>query len=780
MNGKKFLAGVAAAALLALGPAVSAAAPADYGPVTGSAVATQDPPGSCPGRPGTIPFTAMVRILGGQLQITDPGGNASGPIAPDGTGHLSSPQGETYDILSSAGGGLMLEEVNGGCRFRTVISFVQPFPSLATATSPAPTPAPTTTTTTTTTLSPATNIPTTGPGVPNASGSSLTWLWVVLVVAGGLVIVGAWILGRGPVVIAVAHDCGDELRRWQQLQAICDESRAAAARAADEAKAARERREALGKELSAYRDAHPGVDPAGDNSYVEDVATGQRVTITDVALQRQAEQEIYQRYRQTQGPEAAATAVDEWRKADTPEARAERRRKNAADRDEYQRMEKAFRDAEATEQALAKAAASAQAKADADCRQADIAHRAYDECIRQAAAAAVAEEASRDDGLPLDGVPKPKIAVPSAVDGGGVGDGGIGHPDCDCAFGIDITGPDTFEISECRRDYSWALEPPTGADIDPGQAQPVAPGEVRVLRATPAAAGGVGAQSPPGPRLRDPGAGQLAQRYQTRVIVECRGGGTLTNWRQQWALVRSSTPGADGAIEMQIEVEVSADVQCPGQPPRTVSAMGIKAIAVVRSRCCCGPDVTDDYLACLNRVISRLAAYPESRGWTTSGVEFLARNGIAMAYRPFPSVGMVQPGDCPCPGCVDTVTLLDVCVPAHVTGDLLFGVCAGWFGTDKTLLTVGGVAAKWAHYPQPALPDTAAAEKLWDSGYGLGDRAYDAHNGDRPAGEAAITRQDLADVLARLTSDWRRDCDACPHAGPSPAPIDFSRVGWDW
>jgi hypothetical protein len=718
-----------------------------------------------------------VQIRGGQLQISDPGGSASGAVAPDGTAHLASPQGETYDVISSSGGMLVLEEVNGGCRFRTVMTFAQPFPALVSE-APATTAAPTTTAAPATTLAPPA---TPAPRVPVAHGSSLTWLWVALVVVGGVIIVVAWILGRGPTVLAVAHDCNQEWQRWQESQAICAQSRAAAAEEAKRATAARQQREALGREMSAYRDSHPGVDPAGDRSYVENVATGERVTQTDVELQRQAEQEIYRRYRRTQGPEAAARAVDEFRQADTLEARLERRKQNAAARVEYQKLADRFHDAETAEHAQAKAAADAEAKAAADCRAAELAHRAYEECIRQAAEAGVAEEASRDDGLPTDDLPKPRPSPPvPVVPGGGGGTetgGGNDQPACDCTIGVHVEGPDRFDVAECRWDYDWAMAVPSADEFAPS----VAPDEVRVLQATPRPAAGAGGPGATEPRLRNVDVRRLSQAYQTRVVRECRGGGTLSGWQQRWTfVVQKAADPRLGATTIRIEVQVTAQLACPGRPPRTVSALGVKSVEVARSRCCCGPDVSEDFLACINRVIARLAIYPESRGWTTSGVEFLARNGAAMAYRPFPNLGVVQPGGCPCEGCQDTVTLLDVCVPAHVTGDLLFGVCAGWFGTDMGVMTLGGEAAKWAHYPGLELPDTAVAETLWGAGYRLGDRAYQAHQGDRPSRDAVVTPDDLAGVLYIVREAWRRDCDLCPQPGPTPAPIDFSREGWNW
>ena len=45
---------------------------------------------------------------------------------------------------------------------------------------------------------------------------------------------------------------------------------------------------------------------------------------------------------------------------------------------------------------------------------------------------------------------------------------------------------------------------------------------------------------------------------------------------------------------------------------------------------------------------------------------------------------------------------------------------------------------------------------------------------------ATITRADLAEMLRALTTVWRRDCEPCPHTGPVPAPVDWSREPWTW
>lgn len=364
------------------------------------------------------------------------------------------------------------------------------------------------------------------------------------------------------------------------------------------------------------------------------------------------------------------------------------------------------------------------------------------------------------------------------------------RPDCDCTFTVETLGPDPFQIAECRRDYTWQLALPepedapdftklTRPDMDAEDPRPSPPGEQRELRATPVGVAFATYVPPDGRHRRVPG--EIWHRYVTKIVEQCRGGGRLVDWEHRWKLVEHDVPGLDVSdTGITIEVEVVARLECPGRPPRTVTGKTSRQVRVARSRCCCGPDVTENYVASLNRVISRLRGIgdPDTlpRG---AGLDFMARNGVSMAYRPFPKLGVSVPGGCPCQKCTDTVTIDDTCVPAHFTGDLVFGICAGWFSVDKTLLTFGGVAAKWVHYPMVGLPDTRVAERLWELGYGIGNRAYRAHKARRPA-EAKVTRADLAQAVAAIPGAWRRDCDPCPDPGPAKAPIDFAYAEWAW
>jgi hypothetical protein len=165
----------------------------DMSPATGNAVATLS--AACGGRSAgaTVPFTITAQIVAGELKFDDPGGTTSGPIAADGTAHLTG-SGQSYDVLSQSPDGrvLTMREMNGGCTYDTVATFPAGFPLLATAT-PSTTLEPTTTTTTTATP-PASGAPS-GTRNTTDSGSNLTWLWAVLI-GGGVVFVGGGIALR--------------------------------------------------------------------------------------------------------------------------------------------------------------------------------------------------------------------------------------------------------------------------------------------------------------------------------------------------------------------------------------------------------------------------------------------------------------------------------------------------------------------------------------------------------------------------------------------------------
>jgi hypothetical protein len=184
----------------------SADAVPDTGPVTGDAVATQS--GACGGRPdGTsVPFTITAQIQHDVLTLTDPGGTTSGPINADGTAHLSG-NGQSYDVVSQSADDRMLtmREVSQGCPFNTIVTFAAGFPALATSAAPPPTSAPAPTPTQ---QSPVAPTPRQSPTTPTHkdSGTSLAWLWGVVLVAGIVSLSTGVVLYRrkGPVR---AHTC---------------------------------------------------------------------------------------------------------------------------------------------------------------------------------------------------------------------------------------------------------------------------------------------------------------------------------------------------------------------------------------------------------------------------------------------------------------------------------------------------------------------------------------------------------------------------------------------
>jgi hypothetical protein len=180
----------------------AAAAPANAGPIPGTAVAQQDPPNSCPGRQDTINFDATLEVRDGTLVITDPGGTSTGAIGADGTGHLSNPAGGGYDLVSGdpVAGPTVLKfrEQNGGCSFLTTITLSQALPALVQAAN-APPAAP-----------PVANTPN-APATTSkdTNDASLGWLW-------GLLALGGVAIGTTGVVL-VRKKKKDEDDEWGRM-----------------------------------------------------------------------------------------------------------------------------------------------------------------------------------------------------------------------------------------------------------------------------------------------------------------------------------------------------------------------------------------------------------------------------------------------------------------------------------------------------------------------------------------------------------------------------------
>ena len=221
-----------AALWLALPALKALAVSPDIGPIHGNATA-KAPPGGCSGQSDTVQYPVTVSVTGdpnidGFMDIIDPAGGASGPITPDGTGHLTGAQ-ETYDLQSIQGDTLILSELYAGCQFQTTIVLDRVLfqvPTVPPATQVSETSVEPTVSTPVdeTAVQPTVSSTPAGVSVPSSGGRSLTWLWVTGAVAGvGALGGGLFLVLRQPGASTdVEDDCSKE---WDRVRRAFEEAR---------------------------------------------------------------------------------------------------------------------------------------------------------------------------------------------------------------------------------------------------------------------------------------------------------------------------------------------------------------------------------------------------------------------------------------------------------------------------------------------------------------------------------------------------------------------------
>ena len=188
----------------------------------------------------------------------------------------------------------------------------------------------------------------------------------------------------------------------------------------------------------------------------------------------------------------------------------------------------------------------------------------------------------------------------------------------------------------------------------------------------------------------------------------------------------------------------------------------------------CGPDVTGIYLKALNTIASRLRSeYRDAPAgsWTdfpgarqAYGIKFLAANGYNMDFWPH------TPNNCPnCPECLHTVTLLGECIVAHTLNDLIYGICAGFFGVPETIQKAGGHAAQILSYGSL---DPEVSQEIYKSGTELGEMIR------KPV---EFCKDDLDFSVLEIDAIKRTDCTPCttPATG-TVSDRNFSRKKWIW
>lgn len=243
-----------------------------------------------------------------------------------------------------------------------------------------------------------------------------------------------------------------------------------------------------------------------------------------------------------------------------------------------------------------------------------------------------------------------------------------------------------------------------------------------------------------GPRLGEPGLEPTRTRPKKGDETQTRGGGT-------------ETPPEDSSIDTPPTAAVAKDEP---KSPR------------------CGPDVTDMYLKALNDIASRLRhEYRSAPGgaWTdfwgaraAYGISFLAVNGMEMDFYVPTSSG------CPTQKCQHTVTLMGECVVAHTLNDLIYGLCAGFFGVPSCIQKAGGHFAEYISYGSW---DPEVSQQIYNAGSELGEMIR-----DKPID---IGKSDLGVTVMKIDLIIKPDCLPCPK--PAVGTIDghdFTKHDWIW
>lgn len=333
---------------------------------------------------------------------------------------------------------------------------------------------------------------------------------------------------------------------------------------------------------------------------------------------------------------------------------------------------------------------------------------------------------------------------------------------CDCACTVVITGPAALPVVRAS-DFAWRTD----------QSPPMVQGasDVRLVATY---------------KGRD----VFSEGYAVDLRLECMGqGGLLSSW-VEWNVVA----GAHG--ELVLTALVDGRVACEQGGVVDVHCEGAISIDVGEPRC--GPDITDQLLAVLNRILVRLRNFERMAGTPSYraffGVWFLADNGRNMAYFPQGIGGVTPP--CPnCPECTTSITVLDRCIAGHFVGDLIFGICAGYWGVPQAIQELGGHMAELQQYGKVGLPklempsfrithefgpvvewgdlriiaDSPFSEAVYEVGTRAGIRAYESET-------YRLSRQNLQEFIHCMLP---MNCSPCPDRGTNDViGDDFSTVEW--
>lgn len=293
---------------------------------------------------------------------------------------------------------------------------------------------------------------------------------------------------------------------------------------------------------------------------------------------------------------------------------------------------------------------------------------------------------------------------------------------CGCSVALVITGPTQLNLPRCAQPKSWSIktEDSRRALLDAGDGSP--------------------------------------RHYAAEAKVACTGGGQLDIGQILWSV------SPKDASNLTITADLKAIQRCPEQAdlPLTVTQhLEVKLFLVP----CCGPDITDGYIASINRIYHKLA-----KDLPLSSTVFMAKWGDRMIYRPHKRGATFNEG-CPSPGCNDTVTILDKCYDCFVGDNLLFGIVAGFLGLSLLELEAGGWIAKLVK--NPSLAAHIASEELWRKGHDIGSKAKERLGKQQ---NYDFDRVSLENALRGVPE--HEGCRPCKTKGPEPAFIDFSHEPW--
>ncbi len=298
------------------------------------------------------------------------------------------------------------------------------------------------------------------------------------------------------------------------------------------------------------------------------------------------------------------------------------------------------------------------------------------------------------------------------------------RPPCDCQVAISVDGPSRIGVRDCARPAHWVITGHLAAEVL------IADG--------------------------------IEGRHVTALLrAECTGGGTAEITSVAWTVQQT------GADHLTITAHARILIHCQGGEVEETAATGQYVVTLVVHPCC-GPDITDVFLATVNTSFDRLIA-----NRPLSPTVFMIANGFRMICRPF-APGTFTPGGCPSSNeCADTVTIVGRCVDCYVPDNFLFGAIAGWLDLPVAEMAVMGWGAKLTKSNLEVLPGHVISEKLWNEGHALGLQAHTNRQAGRPyhLDRVALER-------ALRVSQSRDDCGNCDQPATAPFFIDFGKEPW--